>query len=124
MDGRPIPRIIQVTIVNKSVKNRLAAALPFMFIYNPQLLLENVTLLSGIQVVVTACIGVLLIAAAVEGYLRGRLNWMMRVVAAMGALLLIDGGGMTDLLGFLCLAVIVGVQMAKVRLVPADSPAV
>ena len=84
----------------QSVKLALAGFIvPFMFVYNPQLLLEKVTLLSGIQVVVTSCVGVLLIAAAVEGYLRGRMNVALRVVAAAGALLLIEGGGKTDLLG-------------------------
>jgi TRAP transporter 4TM/12TM fusion protein len=109
----------------QSVKLALAGFIvPFMFMYNPQLLLENVTVLGGLQVVATSCIGVLLIAAAVEGYLRGRLNWMMRGIAALGALLLIDGGSVTDLLGFLCLAVILGIQMMKVWMVPADSQAV
>ena len=99
----------------QSVKLALAGFIvPFMFVYNPQLLLEKVTLLSGIQVVVTSCVGVLLIAAAVEGYLRGRMN-----VAAAGALLLIDGGGKTDLLGLFCLAVVLGVQLMKVRAVAA-----
>ena len=98
----------------QSVKLALAGFIvPFMFVYNPQLLLEKVTLLSGIQVVVTSCVGVLLIAAAVEGYLRGRLNVALRVVAAAGALLLIDGGGKTDLLGLFCLAVVLGVQLMK-----------
>ena len=45
----------------QSVRLALAGFIvPFMFVYNPQLLLENVTLLSGLQVVVTACIGVVL----------------------------------------------------------------
>lgn len=104
----------------QSVKLALAGFIvPFMFVYNPQLLLEKVTLLSGIQVVVTSCVGVLLIAAAVEGYLRGRMNVALRVVAAAGALLLIDGGGKTDLLGLFCLAVVLGVQLMKVRAVAA-----
>ena len=98
----------------QSVKLALAGFIvPFMFVYNPQLLLEKVTLLSGIQVVVTSCVGVLLISAAVEGYLRGRMNVALRVVAAVGALLLIDGGGKTDLLGLFCLAVVLGVQLMK-----------
>ena len=98
----------------QSVKLALVGFIvPFMFVYNPQLLLEKVTLLSGIQVVVTSCVGVLLIAAAVEGYLRGRMNVALRVVAAVGALLLIDGGGKTDLLGLFCLAVVLGVQLMK-----------
>ena len=34
-------------------------------------------------------------------------------MAAVGALLLIDGGGKTDLLGLFCLAVVLGVQLMK-----------
>ncbi len=102
----------------QSVKLALAGFIvPFMFVYNPQLLLENVTLASGIQVIATSCVGVFLIAVAVEGYLKGRLNIILRVVAAVGALLLIDGGGRTDFLGLLCLAVVLGGQIMKVRAV-------
>ena len=67
--------------------------------YNEQLLLENVTFLSGLQVVVTSCIGVVLISAAVEGYLWGRLNIVFRAVAFCAALLLIDSQMVTDLIG-------------------------
>ena len=67
--------------------------------------------------------GVLLIAAAVEGYLRGNLNAVLRAVAAVGALLLIDGGGMTDILGVLCLAVVLGAQVVKIKMVAAKKAA-
>ncbi|NBH33675.1 TRAP transporter permease [Clostridiaceae bacterium] len=108
----------------QSVKLALAGFIvPFMFVYNPQLLLENVTVASGLQVVITSCVGVLLIAAAVEGYLKGKLHIALRVVAAIGALLLIDGGGMTDLLGVLCLAVVLAVQIIKIRMVSAHNAA-
>ncbi len=95
----------------QSVRLALAGFIvPFMFVYNPALLLENVTLLTGLQVVVTACIGVVLIAAAVEGYLYGRMNVVLRLVAGAGAFLLIDSGLVTDLAGIACLAVIVLAQ--------------
>ncbi len=95
----------------QSVKLALAGFIvPFMFVYNPQLLLENVTLFSGIQVVITSCIGVLLIAAAVEGYLNGRLNILLRLIAAVGAFLLIDSRLYTDIAGIVCLAVILGFE--------------
>ncbi len=109
----------------QSVKLALAGFIvPFMFVYNPQLLLENVTVVSGIQVVVTSCVGVLLIAAAVEGYLKGSLNIVLRGVAAIGALLLIDGGGMTDIVGVCCLLLVLGAQIVKVRMVSAEKAAV
>ncbi|MGE4276732.1 MAG: TRAP transporter permease, partial [Lawsonibacter sp.] len=95
----------------QSVKLALAGFIvPFMFVYNPQLLLENVTLLSGIQVVVTSCVGVVMIAAFVEGYLWGRMNIILRVVSLVGALLLIDSSAITDLMGVGCLALIVVMQ--------------
>ncbi|MEM5780551.1 MAG: C4-dicarboxylate ABC transporter permease, partial [Lawsonibacter sp.] len=79
-------------------------------VYNPQLLLENVTLLSGIQVVVTSCVGVVMIAAFVEGYLFGRMNLLMRVVSLVGALMLIDSGPVTDLIGVGCLVLVLAAQ--------------
>ena len=109
----------------QSVKLALAGFIvPFMFMYNPQLLLENVTVISGFQVVITSCAGVVLIAAAVEGYLKGRMPVLLRVVSAAGALLLIDGGGRTDLLGILCLAVVVGVQMMRSRAGHTEAPVI
>lgn len=93
---------------------RLALAgfiIPYMFVYNEQLLLENVTILSGLQVVVTSCIGVVLIAACVEGYLFGRLNWIMRAVSLAGAFLLIDSRPITDLAGIVILIVILAFQI-------------
>ncbi len=95
----------------QSVKLALAGFIvPFMFVYNPQLLLENVTLLSGIQVVVTSCVGVVMIAVFVEGYLFGRMNLLMRVVSLVGALMLIDSGPVTDLIGVGCLVLVLAAQ--------------
>lgn len=95
----------------QSVKLALAGFIvPFMFVYNPELLLENVTVLTGIRVVVTSCVGVVLIAAAVEGYLFGRMNILMRAVAGVGAYLLIDSGFVTDVVGIGCLMLIIAAQ--------------
>ena len=95
----------------QSVRLALAGFIvPFMFVYNPQLLLENITLITGIQVVITACVGVVLIAAAVEGYLLGRMNVVLRVIAGVGSYLLIDSGLVTDIAGIACLAVIILAQ--------------
>ncbi|MBP1557676.1 MAG: TRAP transporter permease [Oscillospiraceae bacterium] len=94
-----------------SVKLALAGfIIPYMFVYNQKLMLENVGLLDGIQVVVTACVGVTLIAAAVEGYLYGKIHIVLRVVSFGAALLLIDSGTVTDLMGIAGLVVIIAIQ--------------
>ena len=95
----------------QSVRLALAGFIvPFMFVYNPALLLENVTPVIDIQVVVTSCVGVVLIAAAVEGYLLGHMNVVLRVIAGVGAYLLIDSALVTDVVGIACLAVILLTQ--------------
>ena len=95
----------------QSVRLALAGFIvPFMFVFNPQLLLNDVTVLTGIQVVLTACIGVVLIAAAVEGYLFGRMNVVLRIIAGVGAYLLIDSALLTDVLGIVCLVLIILAQ--------------
>ena len=95
----------------QSVRLALAGfVVPYMFIYNPQLLLMNITWLTGIQVVLTACAGVVLIAAAVEGYLFGRMNVVLRIIAGIGAYLLIDSRLITDVAGIACLVLIILAQ--------------
>lgn len=94
-----------------SVKLALAGfIIPYMFVYNQKLMLYDVGILDGIQVVITSCVGVTLIAAAVEGYLFGRLNILLRLVSFAGALLLIDSGLYTDIAGVACLVLIIVIQ--------------
>ena len=96
----------------QSVKLALAGfIIPYMFVYNQKLMLENVGLLDGIQVVVTSCVGVLLIAAAVEGYLRGRMNILLRLFSFAAAVMLIDSQPLTDIIGVVCLLVILAAQI-------------
>ncbi|MDR1283766.1 MAG: hypothetical protein LBK99_23555, partial [Opitutaceae bacterium] len=75
-----------------------------------QLMLIDTTWGEGIRVVIGACIGVLMIGVAVEGFLFMKANGFVRVVAMISALCLIDSGLLTDLVGLAGLAVVVGTQ--------------
>ena len=99
-----------------SVKLALAGFIvPYMFVYNQQIMLSNVTLFSGIQVVVTACVGVFLIALACEGFLFTRANIAVRAVAFVAALLLIDSSPVTDLIGIALAAAAILLQWLKYK---------
>ena len=94
---------------------RLALAgfiVPFMFIYNPTMLMIDPTglavtakefplppVLDIITVVFTSITGVIGLSAAVEGYFKGSMNAITRIVLAIGALLLIYPELMTDIVG-------------------------
>lgn len=86
---------------------------PYMFVYSPQLLLMDVTFLSGAWVTIAACIGVFMIGCAVEGYLFADINPLLRIASFAGAILLINTSVQTDLMGFAILAVLFAVQWMK-----------
>lgn len=83
---------------------------PFMFVYSPQLLLIDTTLLEGIRVTIGACIGVFMIGVAVEGFLFTKVNILLRIISFGFALCLIDSGLYTDVIGLAGFALVVGVQ--------------
>lgn len=83
-----------------SVKLALAGfILPYMFVYNTELLLLDTPIAKGIQVAITAAIGVFLISVAVEGFLFRKVNAVLRILCFAGAYLLIDSGLITDIIG-------------------------
>lgn len=95
-----------------SVKLAIAGFIvPYMFIYSPQLLLIDTSLVEGIRVAAGACLGVFMIATAVEGFLFTKMNPIFRVVSMAGALCLVDSGVMTDLIGLGVFAAILIMQM-------------
>ncbi len=75
-----------------------AFIVPFMLFYNGALLMDG----SAAQIVraaITATFGVFLLAAAVQGWFLGRRSaWYLRVVLLAAALMMIEGGLVTDLL--------------------------
>jgi TRAP transporter 4TM/12TM fusion protein len=77
--------------------------IPFMFIYNPNLLLIG-TPGGIIWSIITATIGIAGVAAAVEGYIFCKMKAVERVGVFIGALFLISGEITTDFIGFVILA--------------------
>ncbi|MDL2298390.1 TRAP transporter permease [Synergistaceae bacterium OttesenSCG-928-D05] len=94
-----------------SVKLAIAGFIvPYMFIYSPQLLLIDTSLLEGIRVSIGACLGVLMIGAAVEGYLFTKMNILLRIVASVGALCLISSEFYSDIVGIVILIALLMIQ--------------
>lgn len=75
---------------------------PFMAVYAPELMLQgdNVTILAVAYILAKALIGIGLWGAAATGYLFGPLTWPERIVAVVGAGLLVAALPITDELGF------------------------
>lgn len=82
---------------------RLAVAgfiVPYMFVYSDTLLLNNVEQWTqAIPVALTAILGVLMLAVAIEGYVFESVPWVLRGLLIAGSLLLIWQGLLTDFVG-------------------------
>ena len=67
----------------------IAFVLPFLFIYNPILLLQDVEALALSKVLVTAVIGTIVLAGGMIGWFRGRLSLLGRILLIAGGFLLV-----------------------------------
>jgi TRAP transporter 4TM/12TM fusion protein len=99
----------------QSVRLSIAGyVIPYMFVYGPTLLLEGrwpeIT-----WAFLSAAIGTLALAAAVQGWLLARLGLVSRGLLAAAALLLIKPGLLTDALGLALLLVVAVPQVLTLR---------
>lgn len=78
---------------------------PFAFAFNPALILMGDPVDSA-RSVVTAVIGVVGLAIALQGYLYFTVPWWERLIAFVGALLLVHAGLQTDIAGTVLLAAV------------------
>jgi len=103
-----------------------AYIVPFMFVYEPRLLLiVNDWASDWLYVgwaVVSACLGVVALAGGLFGWLIGfATNWQ-RAVLIVGALCLIKPGAVTDAIGLGLLAVVVAAQVVERRRLAETRP--
>jgi TRAP transporter 4TM/12TM fusion protein len=76
------------------------AILPFLFFFNPELLLINVGgVAHGTHVILTATVGMLAFVSGTTGFLLRRSTWYERAMMIAAALALIKPGVSTDLAG-------------------------
>jgi TRAP transporter 4TM/12TM fusion protein len=85
---------------------------PFFFVYYPALLFQG-SWLEILQAVVSGGVGVIALAAGLEGYFLRTATWLERGILIVAALLLIDPGLVTDLVGLLLLAGAVTLQKLR-----------
>lgn len=118
-----------------SLKLALAGFIvPFMFIYNPTMLMIDPTglavtakdfplppIVDIITVVVTSITGVIALSSALEGYFRGSMNPLTRVILAIGALLLIYPEITTGIAGGI---IVVAIALFNIKTSKAPTPTV
>lgn len=89
--------------------------IPYMFVYSPALLGIETTFGGILVVAITAMIGVIALAGAVEGYLLIEAKLYQRLILLAAAFTLIKPGGMTDIIGFLLIGIVIVLQLVTKR---------
>ena len=92
-----------------------AFIVPYVFALNPAMLFIDTTAGSVILIVITSLIGIFGVSAGLEGYIIRNASWWERLLSVAGGLLLIYPGLVTDMAGFVLVAVVVIVQILGKR---------
>jgi TRAP transporter 4TM/12TM fusion protein len=92
-----------------------AFLVPYIFVYNPSMLLIGITPLGLIQTLITACCGMFGVGVAMIGFCLAPMTWVERIWFFLAGLMLIDPGALTDAIGIAALALGILVQVRKKR---------
>jgi TRAP transporter 4TM/12TM fusion protein len=104
--------------------------IPYMAVYDPNLMLQPVPGLEGASywmavayIVVKASLAMLLWGAAAFGHVQVRLVWWERVLAAVAAAFLVAAVPLTDQIGFVLAAIAVAAHVYRARVAATRQPA-
>ena len=87
-----------------------AFIIPYVFAFNPDMLLVDGSLVSAIVITISAFIGMLGIATGMEGFMTTKLNIVQRIMCLLGGVFLIIPGSSTDLIGIILVIVVFAMQ--------------
>jgi len=96
--------------------SRLAIAaflVPYIFVFNPQMLMLNAAWYDVLRIAATSLLGMVGIGMCVEKFFLTRLNVLQQLIALAGGLMLIDPGWMTDVAGIILIALVIAWQKIK-----------
>ena len=94
---------------------RSAFLVPYIFVMNPAMLLIDISLLPGIQMVITSMIGIIGVSSGIMGYLVYKAAWWERMALIVGGVMLVDPGAITDIVGLSLIALGVVSQVIRKR---------
>ena len=114
--GSAIARSKPMTTALNATKLAIAAfVVPYVFAMNPAMLLIETNAVEVIQVIITSVVGIVAIAAGLEGYIEGSLMFVLRIVLIAAGLLLLVPGTITDVVGIGVVALVLVFQVVRKR---------
>jgi TRAP transporter 4TM/12TM fusion protein len=100
-----------------------AFIIPYVFIFNPEMLWIGATPIKVIQIIFSSLTGMFILAAGVQGFMARKISAPLRVLAIVGGLGLIHPGTLTDVAGLAIGALLIVSQVMLVKKEKAQVPA-
>lgn len=125
MAGSAIARADPIKTGFEATRLSIAAFLiPYMFIFNPQLLMINAPWYGILMMAATALVGMFGIAMGMQRFYMSKLNPVQQLMALAGGLMLIHPALLTDAAGIALIAVVILWQrvQTKGKIIPAAAP--
>ena len=88
-----------------------AFIVPYVFALNPAMLFIDTNAIEVILICITSFVGIFAVSAALEGYFLHNMRWYERIVSAIGGLLLIYPGTVTDIIGVALVGIVFVLQL-------------
>ena len=88
--------------------------IPYFFCFTPAMLMQG-SPFEIIRVCVTSVIGIYFLSGGLEGFMYRNLNVIERIILIVAALLLVEGGGLTELIGIIMGGFIVFIQLRYMK---------
>ena len=101
------------TGVNATKLAIAAFIIPYILALNPAMVFVDTTVLEVVAIVITSLIGMFGLSMALEGYFHGTMNPVLRVVSAVGGLMLIYPGLLTDAVGIVLVGAVIAAQFHR-----------
>ena len=92
-----------------------AFIIPYIFALNPAMLFINTTWYEVVLIIITSLFGMFGVAMGMQGYVKGKLHWALRLVSVAGGLLLIYPGIVTDTIGVVLVGGVIAFQFITHR---------
>ena len=90
-----------------------AFIVPYVFALSPEMLFVDTTAWEVILICITSLVGIFGVSASLQGWFLCRMPWYERILSAIGGLLLIYPGIVTDSIGFGLMAVVLVTQFIE-----------
>ncbi len=96
-----------------------AFIVPYVFALNPAMLFIDTTPWDVVLICITSVVGIFGVSAALEGFFLIKMPWYQRVLSAIGGLLLIYPGIVTDAIGLGLVGLVLVMQLITRKKTPA-----